>query len=112
MDPGRTEDIGRPDQEPGTKNQGPYSYLSDWIGSRRAACFAGYHPKKMPTAGATPTDRITAGGEIVVDQCRYRERARAAASPTMTPARPPATLKVTASSTNCERTSRARPPTA
>src|SRR5258705_13962243 len=33
-----------------------YSYRNDWIGSRRAACLAGYQPKKIPTAAATPTD--------------------------------------------------------
>ena len=47
-----------------------YSYRRDWIGSRRAACRAGYQPKKMPTAAATLTDTTTAPGEMVVDQCR------------------------------------------
>src|SRR5712692_4536237 len=82
------------------------------MGSRRAACLAGYQPKKMPTAAATPTDRITAAGEMEVDQRRWRERPCAAARPTITPMMPPVTLKATASRTNCERRSRARAPTA
>ena len=48
------------------REQHAYSYRSDSIGSSCAACLAGYHPKKMPTAAATPTDSSTAPGEIVV----------------------------------------------
>src|SRR5207247_2317620 len=89
-----------------------YSRLSDWMGSSAAASLAGYQPKKMPTAAATPTDSTVASGETVVDHRKYRDSPAAAVRPRMMPMSPPATLNATASSTNCDRTSRRRAPTA
>src|SRR5947209_19135434 len=89
-----------------------YSYLNDWMGSSRAAWRAGYQPKKTPTPAAIPTESSTAAGETAVDQRRYSEMPTDAANPSMMPTTPPNRLRITDSTTNCPRTSRALAPTA
>ena len=82
------------------------------MGSRRAAWRAGYHPKKMPTAAATPKDTVTADADVEVDQRSSCEIESEATNPSAMPTRPPARLSITASVRNCSSTSFDRAPTA
>ena len=81
------------------------------IGSRLAAFFAGYQPKKIPVAVHTAKLNTTLHGWTKTGQWANTLMAHAAPSPIRIPMTPPAKLRRMASMRNCAKMSMPRAPT-